>query len=133
MSSKEIVWPPKGSSPQKRRSRLEVIKESFAEDDVLYCLHPGCYSRGFRNFGELDEHYKVAHLPPDDKPARGSGYGSRVNETADPFDQLNVLMESLQTESAVEVEKKQDLERKRMLRMQRKREKKSDTPDALKR
>ncbi|KHN94586.1 uncharacterized protein MAM_07492 [Metarhizium album ARSEF 1941] len=67
--------------------------------DLIYCLYPGCHSQGFRQGVDLEEHYKSAHIPSVPVPG---GKSARMSAALDPFDRLDVFLDTLQKNADVD-------------------------------
>lgn len=64
-------------------------------DDLIYCLHPGCYSHGFRQGLALEEHVKAMHTPLVGTPPSDEGTPTPTPVAMDPFDRLEMYVQNL--------------------------------------
>ncbi|OAQ63415.1 hypothetical protein VFPPC_09885 [Pochonia chlamydosporia 170] len=100
----EITGSRRTEEPQPQTC-VDIVEKGFGPYDWIYCLYPGCQSRGFQQGIDLEEHYKAAHTPSANTP---SDQESATPVAVDPFDRLEVFLETLQ--GSADIEKPVDAE-----------------------
>ncbi|EFY93267.1 hypothetical protein J3458_003623 [Metarhizium acridum] len=93
------VTGPNGTKEPEPQPRAHAPEQCQGCHDLIYCLYPGCHSQGFRQGTDLEEHYKSAHAQ---SASMLSDTSAGMSTALDPFDRLEVFLESLQKSAGID-------------------------------